>query len=331
MSDDCREYLERRHAAFQTPEALVFQLVARATGHRPVSRRKLALGNDNEVYLVADSTGEEYVARIHRGGEVDLKTEAWVIEQYKRAGVPVPQVYVVDREEYMGEKLEYMVQGRCPGRPLSDIDREQISAEWAGICRQAGKVLGKMHSVEVDGFYHLNPDGSWDFPDWRAVMDSTVRGRGSEQEWIVRAGFSEDEFSCMMRLIERYRDEFSCAQPVLCHGDYLPEHIFVDDSLRICGVIDFGMYRGDHPIHDFAALSTAGTGMQIRQVLKGYPQSSFASDRFDMRLHLHRLTLEMGYLAHHMRIEHYPEIDLNRRGLRHTLQHPRHLGCVEGP
>lgn len=53
----------------------------------------------------------------------------------------------------------------------------------------------------------------------------------------------------MIDMIKRYRDEFPCRQPVLNHGDYLPGHIFVDEALRITGVIDFGMYEGSPPAH----------------------------------------------------------------------------------
>ena len=82
----------------------------------------------------------------------------------------------------------------------------------------------------------------------------------------------------MLRLLERYRDDSACPQPILCHGDFLREHIFVDDDLRIRGVIDFGNYRGDHPIHDFAVLSIEDTGLEISRVLEGYPESLFLSD-----------------------------------------------------
>jgi len=182
MSDHYHQYLERKHAGFQTPEDLVFRWVSKATGRRPVSRQKLVRGNDNEVYQVATTTGEEYVIRIRRCEAAELETEAWVIEQYRRAGVPVPVVHLVDREEYGGSTLEFMVQTRVPGRPLSQLDRRTTQQEWVGLCRQAGEVLGKMHSVEVGGFYHLNSGGKWDFADWQEVMDSTVSGRGDERE-----------------------------------------------------------------------------------------------------------------------------------------------------
>jgi aminoglycoside phosphotransferase (APT) family kinase protein len=326
VASDYQEYLEQRHWGFDAPEQLVFRMVARATGEKPVSRAKVVRGNDNEVYLVATGAGADYVVRIRRSGEVGFAAEAWAIEECRKAGVPVAQVHLVGWEEHDGEQLEFMVQSRLPGRPLDEVGPELSEREWGEILLQAGQVLGKVHSVGVGGFYHRDPDGNWDFADWQGIMDSTVRDRSREEEWILGAGFAEEEFSQMIRLIERYREEFDCQQPVLCHGDFLPEHILVNDDLQICGVVDFGMYQGNHPIQDLAVIAMAETKMDLTKVLAGHPQRGRLSDRFEVRLHLHRLTLEMGFLAHHLRIQHYPEIESNRRSLRSTFDHLRDLG-----
>lgn len=45
---------------------------------------------------------------------------------------------------------------------------------------------------------------------------------------------------------------------MLCHDGYLPEHIFVDDAWRFCGVTDFGDYEGNLPVHDFAVMPMSG-------------------------------------------------------------------------
>ncbi len=319
MPDDYAEYLERKHAAFQTPEAVVFEVVARATGEKPVSRTKLTRGNDSEVYIVATASGTDYVARIQRAGEIELQSEAALIEEARKAGAPAPRVDLASVLEHEGEQLEFMVQARVPGRPLSEVEARLSEDDWVRISRDVGEVLGRIHSVRVGGFYMRHADGSWDFPDWQPLMASTLRGRTSDEKWILAAGFNGDEFAQMMRLIERYATEFGCPEPVLCHADFLPDHIFVDDELRVSGVIDFGMAQGGPTIHDFATLAMVKTGLTPERVLAGYPESEDLRDRFDLRLHLHRLTLEMGFLAHHMRIKHYPEIRENTRGLRETF------------
>ena len=41
MQDDYRQYLEAKHAAFQTPESAVFEMVRRATGEEPARARRI--------------------------------------------------------------------------------------------------------------------------------------------------------------------------------------------------------------------------------------------------------------------------------------------------
>jgi len=319
MSDDYQAYLEKRHARFQTPEEVVLAMASRATGRQAVALDKIVRGNDNEVYIVSAEGGDQCVVRICRGGEVRPQAEAWAMQQCAKAGVPVPTVHLVGRDDLDGQTVEFMVQSRVPGRPLSEVIEELTESELASVGRQAGEVLGKLHGIEVGGFYHLSQDGKWDFPTWRAVMDSAVRDRSAEKELILGAGFAEDEFAQMVELLRQYRDGFDCPQPVLCHGDFLSEHIFVDSNLHITGVLDFGGHQGGHPVHDFAVLSMAGTRLKPTMLLPGYPDSPFLADRFEQRLLLHRLSLEMGYLAHHMRIGHHPEIAANTHSLRETL------------
>jgi len=323
MRDDYREYLEEKHSAFQTPESVVSGMVRRATGEELVSSAKIVRGNDNEVHQIATGGGLEYIVRIHRGGEVDLHAEAVCIQEYRAAGAPVPAVHLVDLAEHGGEQIEFMVMDRAPGRPLSELAPDLGPEDWRQAGNAAGAALGRMHAVRAGGFYHRDANGNWDFPDWPSVMASTIEGRSADAAWIRQVGFSDAELAFMARMVEVYRDEFDCPEPVLCHGDFLPEHIFVDEDLNVTAVIDFGMCQGAHPIHDFAVLAMTDTGLTPGLVLEGYPRREWVADRFQLRLYLHKLTLDMGFLAHHVRIGHYAEIPENARSLRETLEYLR--------
>ena len=69
--------------------------------------------------------------------------------------------------------------------------------------------------------------------------------------------------------LKHYGAHFGCDQPVLCHGDYLPEHVFVDADLNVTGVIDFGLYQGEHPIFDLAVMAMGGHGAHLRHIRDG--------------------------------------------------------------
>jgi len=228
--------------------------------------------------------------------------------------VPVPEVLFVGEED----GREFIVQAKAPGRPLSTLLPRLTEAERSQLWPQIGAALAAIHSVTAGGFWRRLSDGRWDFPNWVSVMDSAVRNRGAEIPLLMQAGFGEQDGDEMMRLLARYRDEFDCSQPVLCHSDYTAEHIFVTDDLRVSAVVDFGDFCGDHPVRDLATV--AGEEIDLASVLRGYGADWVSEELFMDRLQLHRLTLDMGYLAHLMRDRPgHPAIPLHVRGLRSTL------------
>ncbi len=85
-------------------------------------------------------------------------------------------------------------------------------------------------------------------------------------------------------------------------------------------VVDFGDYCGDHPIRDLSN-AEGDDAMDLVGLLRGYPGEWVQAEGFRDRLHLHRLMLEMGYLAHHLRQRpDHPAVAFHVRGLRSTLK-----------
>jgi len=314
MSDALDAYLARYHAAHQTPEAVLTKMVARATGSELAAKTRLTDGS-NEAYLVTTASGRECLLKIALLPDTDFDQEQWAADQCRAAGVPVPEVLFVGE----AEGREFMVQARAPGRPLTALlpalDRPQRAQLWPRL----GETLWRMHSIIVGGFWKRQPSSQWDFPDWVSVMNSTIHDRDAERPFLMQAGFTERDCDQMVRLLVRYRDEFDCPQPVLCHCDYLPEHLFVTDDLRLSAVVDWGDFCGDHPVRDLA-IAAGEDEMDLEAMLSGY-RADWVSDRlFRDRLHLHRLSLDMGYLAYFLQyLPGHPAIPFHVRGLRSTL------------
>lgn len=81
----------------------------------------------------------------------------------------------------------------------------------------------------------------------------------------------------------------------LLHGDPQPDHIFVDDSLRITGIIDFGDVRAGDPVFDIAWWSVLHEPTWPSAWLTdGYPQWHLLPDG-DLRLGLHRLFIAVVF------------------------------------
>jgi len=292
------KFLEERHKKFETSEKIVFDLVKKATNLKPLERKKLVRGYVNECYNVKTEKSKEFIVRINQFGGAEFKQEAWIINKCKSKGIPVAKVLLVDKIKSEDNEIEVMVQSKISGQQLEKIKRKLSKNEFAKILFQAGEILSEIHEINVKGFYRRHNGGKWDFPTWEKVMDSAIKDRSAEKEYLLREGFNEKDFNFMIEMIKKLKKDFPCKQPVLCHGDYLPEHIFIDDNLKISGIIDFGLCIGDAPIHDFAFFNLEEPNIDLNLLKKGYKNKKLFGKNFEKELALHKLTLQIGHLAH---------------------------------
>lgn len=75
MSSD---FLQQRHAAYHTPDRIIFDLVRQATGQRAMGFDRFVRGYEHEVYAVCTSHNE-FIMRIRRHGEYAMRSEAWAL------------------------------------------------------------------------------------------------------------------------------------------------------------------------------------------------------------------------------------------------------------
>ena len=116
--------MRQRHAAYTTPESIIFALVQRATGQRAVARERVVRGYQNEVYFVTTDRAQEFVVRIRRHSEVSFVQEAWAMDQCRATGVPVPDVLLVDQITEPAWAGEVMVEQKIEGHVLRDRQPE---------------------------------------------------------------------------------------------------------------------------------------------------------------------------------------------------------------
>ena len=79
--------------------------------------------------------------------------------------------------------------------------------------------------------------------DWAAYVHQLVADRRADMPFLVEAGLNESEVTALMQIVETLA-RYHCQEPVLCHGDLSMDHVFVDDDLQLCGIIDFGPSQG---------------------------------------------------------------------------------------
>lgn len=315
-------FIHQRHAAYQTPPALLFALIRQTTGDEPSHSEKLVRGYDNEVYAVQTQQGHDYIVRIQQQVGAGYAEEQWAIERCRAVGVPVPVIEYVGSLALADQAKPVMVQRRVSGRPLADIYSTLSRAERIHIFSQVGAILSQIHSIQVGGFYKLRPDGRWDFPDWASIDQANRRDRTAERPYLQQAGLQEPEIDRLLALILAQRPPMDC-QPVLCHADLGFDHLFVDARLTITGVIDFGEFQGGLPLVDFARLRLDCTDEEMGWVQAGYANQVLFADDFAQRLQRSRLNFLTGYLAHCVRIGDHEARLLVLNTLRAALQNEK--------
>lgn len=260
-SDWPSSYIREIHAAVSTSREVLASLAHRATGAELNQVKRIVEGYENEVYRVETTRGDDVVIRIRRFGVArsldGAIAEAKAIERARNAGVPGPEVLLVDLVTIDGEDFPVMVQRAVPGRPLGQmwaiLDADQRYAALVEV----GEIIARLGQVPAPG-------------DWAARTKAEVDDRRAERNLVLAAGFTPTEFDQMFAALGRYVDTFPCPEPVLCHGDLDPSHIYLDATGRVSGVIDFGDAGAGSSVHDLAVLRVRGPGLDLDAALSGY-------------------------------------------------------------
>lgn len=320
-----QDFLHQRHAAYRTSERDLFDLIRKATGQEASESTRIAQGYDNEVYAVRTQQGDDFILRLRQHGEVSFEQEAWAIAQCRTVGVPVPEILFVATVLIEEQPREAMVQRTLAGTPLSTILRSLATSEQAALFAQAGEALRGIHSIAVGGFWRRHDDGTWDWPNWEQLMQSHLDNRRAERPFLVQSGFTETEIETLYEMMERYQQEAAGRKPILCHGDFLPAHLFVTDDLRLSGVIDFGEFHGGTPLDDFALLYMEHPEVNLAWVQSGYGKADFFQETFPSHLLMHCVGKQVGYLAHYQEQGINDEAASAIKALRRILQEWKQL------
>jgi aminoglycoside phosphotransferase (APT) family kinase protein len=316
------DLLHRRHAAYRTPHDVLFATVKAATGQDAVRYEQIVSGYDNEVYQVTTEATTAYIVRIQQHGGTSFQTEAWAMSRCRAVGVPVPEIYLISSIRVANQDKAVMVQQRLPGQALRDILPQLTRSEAAQVWSEAGALLARIHTILVDGFGFAAPDapGRWEWATWADLIQSARRSQAATTAQLRQWGFAEHDLGSIGSILDIYERDFSTVQPVLCHGDFIPKHLFVDAALRLTGIIDFGDVQGGSPIHDLAYLHMWRPEIDLSWLRAGYGHAALVDDRFEQRLVLHMVCVQLRYLEYFLRAGSQDDAASFAARLRGTLQ-----------
>lgn len=251
MRDDGFErWLQDRHRRMVTPRAVVGRYIRRAVGSGLASCRRLVIGQMNEVYDVTTESGHRLIVRISHEEDPRFEAERWAMDAARLRGVPTPRVLLVEAAQGETGSITFCVEERLPGVPLDSLLTKGAERPERAIT-QIGEVLGRIHSVAVEGFGYLQADGrGWDIPFSQIMLD--LLGKEAElQQAALRWSIPSRKVEQGLRLLEAHACLYEWDAPVLVHGDFGPDHILVEGD-RITGILDFQECSGNHPVLDLA-------------------------------------------------------------------------------
>ncbi len=241
-------------------------LVERAAGLTADTVQRLTHGDENEVYRVALTNGSAVFARI-RFPDTPVgmvRNEAWAMQRARAAGVPAPEVLAVETLHDGENERPAMVVTEVPGQQLDRLLATLSAPERARAMTDAGRILRLLHSVRTPSAGRPDSGGNW--LDADVYRERYIAARMAECERLPEAGFTVPEIDQAIALL---RETPECSDPVLCHGDVSPVHLFVDSELRVCGLIDWGLWRGGTAIEELANVAFVNSESDTAAIFAG--------------------------------------------------------------
>lgn len=309
-------FLSHLHAHTSIPETTLRTLSRDLTGLSIDTLTRVAEGYANEVYLATTEHQRDIVIRIQERGPMSFEREAWVMEQCRLANLPVPQVLGITTWEGEAGTRDLMIVEKAPGRPLSGVMDDLNAGEITTVCRHIGAALQTMHGITVE---HFGPIGTGSTSSWKAFVRQTMDERRADANAAIAAGLTRAETDSLLTIIG-HLDEISCESPSLCHGDVSADHLFIDESRKLSGIIDFGMSQGGPGVLDIAVLTMFHPEVRLEWLWRGYAPNQDIPDTWPRHILACQANVAMTYLAHDFRLGNADSREIVLSGLRSILE-----------
>jgi aminoglycoside phosphotransferase (APT) family kinase protein len=298
MSDTWKAWLANPELTGTTRPETIEDAVSRVTSSHIASCERLFRGEQNEVYAIATEADDGLIVRISRRPQSPFLGERWTIEALRAAGVPTPEVLLV--EPLSGGTTDSVcIQRRLPGVPLADLTDGPVTLraqDRRAYARAAGSMLRRIHSVPTDGYGFLDDEGRGRDDDWGVFLRMPAHHSDRFRPAALAGGLTPDDFDQAVRFLEAAAIEFATTPPRVVHGDFLPKHILVHHG-EITGVIDFEVSRGGDGVYDLAMWDVYyGPVFSLEDVLAGYFDTSEPPNDIDYRLDCYRLHFALRIL-----------------------------------
>lgn len=319
-------FLAGLHAGFSAPRAAILALIERATDRRVETLDRVVRGYDNEVHRAGMTDDTAVFIRIRRPGESDsdYPSEVAAMRWARQAGVPVPDVLALERIATPAGDRDAMLVAQARGRQLAGLLPALTADERRRAMRGVGRTLALLHTVRTPGVWRPERDGTWS--DAADIRRGFIAERTAERGHLKAAGLSAEEIDQTLGLLGASTETpASGVDPVLCHGDVMPEHVFVGPDLEVSDLIDWGMWHGGSAVGELAYTAMCHPKSDVEAIVAGHGRGDFGDPAFRRSIYLSVTNLVIGHIAHHVSIGDTANADYNVAVLRSALAELRGL------
>jgi aminoglycoside phosphotransferase (APT) family kinase protein len=288
--DDETRWKEELHAQWTTPDEVINRFVLSASSSDVGTRSRIIGGEGNEVWAITTRSGDDLILRVSRSST--FAAEQWATEQARRMGVPVPEVLLIEDAVPIGDmQVAIWIHRTIHGQPLDTLRDEEVTRR---LTADAGELLARIHAVSTSGSGPIDAQGRGQLNSFSAYLAWDDRPADA----ALANGISRADIDKAAQLLETYQHVWA-TPPRLLHGDWLPEHVLVHDT--VVGIIDFGNTRGGDPAYDIAYWQFFWDAdlFPTSALLEGYRRAGDTGSLLDLRVHLCRLGLSMRAISYY--------------------------------
>ncbi len=318
---DFNDWLQGRHSKWATPQTVIDSYVAKASGSKTLSCNRLVIGQENEVYDVVTADNQKLIVRISHMEDPRFEAERWALDAARQAGVPTPQVLLVEQVDYEKGSITFCIEEKLPGEPLEVAIKGGITEELDSAIEKIGDVLSKLHSVKVDGFGYLQSDGKgWPIAFSEIMLDLNEKQSelgSAAKEW----GLLPQKVTHGLALLNDNQHLYGFDTPSLTHGDFGLPHILVEGD-QITGIIDMQECSGNHPVFDFVHWDAYWREVvPTSKIMASYGNSDLFKGDYEALFHLALLRRSLWMLMVHVEHKNPHGIEGFKDGIDRALRH----------
>ena len=280
------DWLRARHNKWNTPPQLIHKYVQKATGDAIAQASRIILGQDNEVYDITSDKNHQFIVRVSHKENHRFEAECWALNAAREVGVPTPRVLLIEQAVYDDSIVTFCIEEKLPGISLDVLLQSGLNRDLNKAIDQIGDVLGKLHSVKIDGFGYLQLDGKGQQTSFAEIMLMANERQAELYEAAKKWNVPIKNITSGLELLNKHSELYQFNTPILVHGDLGQKHILVEGD-HISGIIDMQDCSGNHPIIDFVAWDAYWSErIPTSKLIASYDNKSIFTSSYDTLFYL---------------------------------------------